>query len=90
MKASLWQSGLPAGLSRQAAPGRQATKGFGGRTISSLPSFPLVFLCVGGGSKREWGRGKVFKEDPGEEKRLKHQVLGSQIASPEKSLFVPC
>lgn len=68
MKASLWQAGLPAGLSRQAAPGRQAAKGFGGRTISSLPSFPLVFLCAGGRSKREWGGGKVFKEDPGEKK----------------------
>lgn len=68
MKASLWQAGLPAGLSRQAAPGRPAAKGFGGRTISSLTSFPLVSVCAGGGREREWAGGKAFKEGWGEKK----------------------
>lgn len=82
MKASLRQ--LQAG-----APGRQAAKGFGGRTASSLPSFPLVSLCVGGGNEGS-GVGERFSKKIQEKKGLRHQVLGSQIASPEKSLFVLC
>ena len=54
MKVSLWQVGLPAGRA--------------GRTISSLTSFPLVCVCVGGGSEKEQGGEKAFKEDSAEKK----------------------
>ena len=54
MKVSLWQAGLPAGRA--------------GRTISSLTSFPLVCVCVGGGSEKEQGGEKAFKDDSAEKK----------------------
>lgn len=60
-----WAAGW---ASRQAAPGLPAAKGFGGRTISSLTSFPLVCVCVGGGSEKEQGGEKAFKEDSAEKK----------------------
>lgn len=34
--------------------------------------------------------GRFSKKTQEKKKRLKHQVLGSQIASLEKSLFVSC
>lgn len=81
-----WAAGW---ASRQAAPGLPAAKGFGGRTISSLTSFPLVCVCVGGGSEKEQGGEKLSKKTQ-QRKRPTHQVLGSQIASPEKSRITPC
>ena len=60
-----WAAGW---ASRQAAPGLPAAKGFGGRTISSLTSFPLVCVCVAGGSEKEQGGEKAFKEDSAEKK----------------------
>lgn len=86
MKASPWQAGLLAGTGMQAAPGRQAAKGFCSRTIPFLPSFPLVSLCVGGGSARQWGGGKVFKEDPGGKKAQTRSPWISNCLSREVSL----
>lgn len=76
-----------AGLSRQPQACRQRRAWRQDNLIP--PSFPLVFLCVGGGSEGS-GMGERFSKKSQEKKRLKHQVLGSQIASPEKSPFVPC
>lgn len=61
------RAGLPAGGGGGRAGGTRqlAAEGFQGRTISSLTSFPLVSLCVGGGSEREQGGRKAFKEDSG-------------------------
>lgn len=84
MKASPRQAGLLAGASGQAA------EGFRGRAGSHLSSSPLVSLCVGGRSQGEWVRGGGVHRRPRRKKVLKHQVLGSQIASPEKSVFVSC
>lgn len=78
-----WAAG---GEGRQAAPGRQAAKGFYSRTIPFLPSFPLVSLCVGGGNEREWGGGKVFKEDPGGKKAQTPSPWISNCLSREVSL----
>ena len=78
-----WAAGW---ASRQAAPGLPAAKSFGGRTISSLTSFPLVCLCVGGGNEKKQGWGKAFKEDSGEKKAETASPWISNCFSGEVSL----
>lgn len=75
-----WAAGW---VSRQAAPGLPAAKGFRRQDnfLSHILSFGLC-LC---GRRSEKGRvGKSFQRRLSREKDV-HQVLGSQIASPEVS-----
>lgn len=80
-------AGWAAGGPEQAGGTRQlASEGFGDRTISSLTSFPLVSLCVGGRNEREQGGRKAFKEDSGENKAQTRSPWISDCLSREVSL----
>lgn len=75
-----WAAGW---VSRQAAPGWQAAKGFGGRAISSLISFPLVCLCVGEGAKRSRA-GESFQRSLGREKGRNTKSLDLKLLLPRE------
>lgn len=85
MKASLWQAGLPAGRAAKAG-----SRGLQRQDNIKSPILPFGLSLRGRRERKGVGWGEGFQRRPRRKKRLKHQVLGSQIAPPEKSLFVSC
>lgn len=85
MKVSLWQAGR-AGRQHQACRQQRASEA--GQFPLSHPSLWSVSVWEEGVKRSRVG-GRLSKKTQ-ERKRPKHQVFGSQTASPEKSRFTPC